>query len=467
MTKEIKVPEYDASARQSLFHTSTAFETLYGGAAGGGKTAAICAEAVTVALEYPGIRVYIFRRTVPELKESVVPEILKQCSDFVNAGYMAYNAQDRQFRIKHPVKKGERPKPDSLIQLAYLDDPNDRFRYQSAEIHVLFFDELTHFSWDEYEYIRTRVRSADPKMPLKIMCATNPGGLGHSWVKSYFIDVSKPEIIYTDKETGLTRIFIPAKVTDHPSKAFQESYMSKLNAISDPELKRALRDGDWDIFQGQVFSEFRRTKTVKGEEVDWHVVEPFDIPDFWTRWMGYDYGAGKHPSVGLWFTKDPTNGRVYIYREYTAYGTPISEQAETIRMMEGTEQIRFRAGDPSLWKHKASAETGETLAEMFESNNLHFIEANNDRAAGKELWHEYLRTSEDGKPKMQIFSSCLGTIKTIPTLPYDPHKPNDVDTDAEDDWYDAGRYGLAGSGATSGKAQIYKPPNMLKRKLKR
>lgn len=142
MSTEIKVPDYTASPRQTKFHQSEAFETLYGGAAGGGKTAAIVAEAVTYAMRWPKARIYIFRKTIPELKQSVIPEIYKQCADFMNAspGNLHYNAQDRTFVFNN----------GSLIQLAYLENPADMYRYQSAEMHLLLIDEVTHFTQEQY-----------------------------------------------------------------------------------------------------------------------------------------------------------------------------------------------------------------------------------------------------------------------------------------------------------------------------
>jgi len=149
MANQIRVPDYVPSPRQTKFHTSTAFETLYGGAAGGGKTTAIVAEAITFALQWPKARVYMFRRTIPELKQSIVPEIYKQASAYIDSGGMKYNSQDRTFVLRN----------GSIIQLAYLETAADMYRYQSAEIHLLLMDELTHFTQEEYEYLKTRVRS--------------------------------------------------------------------------------------------------------------------------------------------------------------------------------------------------------------------------------------------------------------------------------------------------------------------
>lgn len=427
MRKEIKVPDYTASERQTKFHTSVAFETLYGGAAGGGKTAAIVAEAVTYALEYPKARIYVFRRTIPELKQSIVPEMYKQCADYMNvAKGMHFSAQDRRFVFNN----------GSTIQLAYLETEADKYKYQSAEIHLLLFDELTHFMQDEYEYLKTRVRGTGG-YPLKVMSATNPGNIGHGWVKSYFIDVAPAEELYTDKQ-GRTRIFIPAKVTDHVSKEFIKSYSANLQAISDPDLRRALLDGDWDLFAGQAFSEWKR-ETEDGKP--YHVVEPFPIPDHWTKWFAYDWGFNTY-AAGVWIARDPAEDRMYVYREFYEHAMPVSQQAETILMLDKTEGIRMRLADPSVWQHHGNVETGENVAKIFEKAGLIFQPANNDRKAGKNAIHEALAAAPDGKPRLQVFKNCTNLIRTLPSLPYDKNKPEDIDTKTEDHLYDALRYGL-------------------------
>ena len=420
MATHLRVPDYIPSARQTKFHTSTAFETLYGGAAGGGKTTAVVAEAITFALQWPKARIYMFRRTIPELKQSIVPEIYKQAGAYIDSGGMKEHSQDRRFTFKN----------GSIIQLAYLENAADMYKYQSAEMHLLLIDELTHFTQDEYEYLKTRIRSTG-EHPLKVMCATNPGNIGHGWVKAYFIDIAPPEIIYSDKARN-TRQFIPARGDDHPIEAFRKSYSKQLESLSDPDLKRALLLGDWDIFSGQVFTEWERDK---------HVVSPFPIPKHWNKWFAYDWGYNTY-AAGLWFARDPQSTRIYVYREFYPHAMAASVQADTINQLTGEEQVFTKWADPSLWKQNGSAETGESVAILFQKAGLIFQPANNDRANGMNAVHEALAMLPDGTPGLQVFSNCVNTIRTLPSLPYDPNKPEDVDTRAEDHLYDCLRYGL-------------------------
>lgn len=441
---KVKVPDYTASDRQTLFHTAKVDDALYGGAAGGGKTAAIVAEGITLALEHPGIPIDFFRRTIPELKGTILPEIYKQCGAYINAGHMTWHGQDRRFNLSN----------GSTLNLNYCDTDADVYRYQGREMPVILVDELTQFPQSWIEYLKTRNRTSNPTWPVVFKAGTNPGGVGHGWVKTRYIDIGPPETTHEDPDTGEKRIFIPAKVDDHPIAKFKEDYKKKLSTITDPDLKRALRDGDWDVFAGQVFSEWRRAKHV--------VEEPFAIPEHWSKWRSMDYGNN---NCTLWFAKDPASERIYVYREhYTNQFQPVSTTATQIKQLEAGENISFGLADPSIWKGAGDQNTGDTVAEMFEREHVMWQPANNDRIAGKTLVHEMLSIAADGQAKMQVFPNCIGLIRTLPSLPYDKHRVEDVDTNAEDHPYDALRYGLMNQAAPPQDLKPYKPKQMLRQK---
>ena len=430
---QVKIPDYTASERQSIFHRTTADEKLYGGAAGGGKTAAIVAEAVTLALEYPGIPINLFRRTIPELNKTIKPEIIKQCWAYIKAGNIVWHGQasgDKDGR-SYEFANG------STIILNYCDTDADIYRYQGAEMPVIGIDELTQFPQAWVEYLLTRNRTSNHDWPVLFMAGTNPGGIGHGWVKQRFIDPIPPEQINTvmiDGGDTSTRVFIPAKVDDHPDERFKKDYKRKLSAITDPQLRRALRDGDWDTFAGQVFTEWRR---------DLHVCEPFTIPEHWKRWRSMDYG---NKNSTLWYARDPQTERNYVYREYhTDSFLPIEEKARTTLMLEQGESVSFGLADPAIWKGAADHNTGKTVAEIYLDNGVKWMPANNDRMAGLAIVHDALSIMDDGRPKTIFFSTCLSSIRTIPALPYDLHKVDDVDTDADDHDYDSFRYGMMGT----------------------
>ncbi len=457
--QKIRLPDYKPSKRQVKFHTSDAFETLYGGAAGGGKTAALCAEAVTSAIEWPNCHVYIFRRTLKELKQSVYNEIMQQIAPYQNTPNdkkarladgrkltVTFNSQESMFKFSN----------GSFIQLAYLDSIADRYNYQSAEIHVLLVDELTHFLEDDYEYLKTRLRS-DSYPRCRVMACTNPGNVGHGWVKNRFIKSKDPklqlvpEVPYTDAESGLSRVFIPAKVTDHPSEIFKENYLRVLNAIQDEQLRSALRDGDWDVFEGQVYIEWDKNR---------HVIKklPVDL-EVCHKYIGFDWGYNDFASA-VWIAEAPESQdgvkHLYAYREiYDNQKTPVW-WAQTIADIIRSEPIDYMILPHDCFSHLGG---NQTIARTFQDFGIPILRADSKSHAAKlhrqALLHQLFETSQDGDPYLQLHINCANLIRTIPDLPYSDTKPEEISDRAEDHAYDSLTYGLMV--ITDGETWIYNP----------
>lgn len=442
----VKLPDYTPSERQIKFHTSEAFETLYGGAAGGGKTAALCAEAITAAIEEPETHVYIFRRSLQDLRRSVFNEIMRQIARYQNLPdyqkvimpngkrlTINYNNQESSFKFSN----------DSFIQFAYLDTVADRYRYQSAEIHILLVDELTHFLQDDYEYLKTRVRSGDDRR-LRIMCATNPGNVGHGWVRDYFIESKDPAIhripeeVWQDADSELTRIFIPAKLDDHPNKRFRETYGRVLNAIPDEQLRKALRDGDWHTFEGQVYTEWDKNK---------HVIDklPVNLKDC-EKYIGFDWGYNDF-ACATFLAVAPENEQgvkhIYAYREvYDRQKSP-TWWGKEIREYMDHELIDYMILPHDCFSHLGG---NQTIARTFSDFEIPHLRANSQSHSAKmhrmALMHQLLSVSEDGTPYLQFLDVCANNIRTIPDLPYSETKAEEISERAEDHAFDATTYGL-------------------------
>lgn len=446
MPRKVLIPNYEASPRQSVFHQSGAFETLYGGAAGGGKTAALCAEGITACLEQPSTAVFLFRRTLKELRQSDYQEIMRQIAEYQNVPdelknvTIKYNSQESVFKFSN----------GSFIQLAYLDTIADRYRYQSAEIHLLLIDELTHFQFDDYEYLKTRVRSTD-KRRLRVMAATNPGGVGHGWVKDYFITATHPEQLFYDAN-GTTRMFVPAKIDDHPIEIFRENYKRTLMAISDEQLRRALLLGDWDTFQGQVFREWRRNK---------HVITalPKDTLDVCEKYIGFDWGYND-PACAVWIAVAPENEQgvraIYAYREVYQNMTTVEEWAKLIRSYIDEEPIEYMVLPHDCYSHLGG---NRTIASVFAEHDIPCVRADSLSHAAKmhraALLHQLLADAPDGFPYLQVHQNCMNLTRTVPDLPYSNTKPEEIDDNAEDHAYDALTYGLMV--ITDGKSWVVDP----------
>ena len=228
--------------KQKRFIDSTESEVLFGGAAGGGKSYGQMVDAMLFALRYPGSRQLVLRRTFPELEKSLIRTSL---SLFPREIY-SFNSSSHTGKFKN----------GSIIDFGYCATENDVYQYQSAEYDVIRFDELTHFTEAQYVYLISRVRGANG-YPKQIKSSTNPGGIGHNWVKARFVDPAPRDTAFVGKD-GMTRVFIPSLIDDNaPLIQGDPDYKRRLLALPEKE-RRALLFGDWDIFEGQYFSEFNR-----------------------------------------------------------------------------------------------------------------------------------------------------------------------------------------------------------------
>jgi len=224
-------------------------------------------------------------------------------------------------------------------------------------------------------------------------------------------------------------VFVRALPADNPY--LSSAYWDELNSLPEP-LRRAWVEGDWNVFAGQVFSEWR---------YDVHVCDPFEIPAHWIRWRAVDWGYSQ-PFCCLWFAQQPGDDRVYVYRELYAAGLTDREQARRIRELSAGESIRWTLADPSMWTTKTHENATFSTADEYGAEGVWLSPADNDRLTGVRRVHQALAMRPDGKPGLLVFRTCVNLIRTLPALPYDAARVEDVDTDAEDHAYDALRYGL-------------------------
>ncbi len=386
--------EISITPRQRDFIHAKSGEVLFGGAAGGGKSYGQLVDALLFALQYPRSKQLILRRTLPELEKSLVRTAL----ELYPRKIFTYKAS----RHEGVFKNG------SVIDFGYCDSENDVYRYQSAEYDIIRFDELTHFTERMYVYLLSRVRGANT-YPKQIKSSTNPGGIGHTWVKARFIDTGAPN------EEHLGRIFIPSRVTDNTflTKA-DPGYVKRLEKLSKKD-REALLHGNWDIFDGQYFTEWNR---------DVHVISPFEIPKDWRRYFVMDYGLDM--LAGYWIAMD-TWGRAYVYREIYESGLIISDAARKIR--EATdEKIHSYIAPPDLWNRRQ--DTGKSAAQIFAENGVPVTAARNERVQGWYNLKEWLSPFRDETGKvsayLRVFSNCTNLIRTLPAVAVDTKNPNDV-----------------------------------------
>lgn len=388
--------ELSVTRRQLEFIRSTARETLFGGAAGGGKSYAQLIDALLFAMKYPASRQLILRRTFPELKRSLIQVSLT----LYPKEWGTYGESNHLWTFRNK----------SLIEFGFCDSENDVTKYQSAEYDVIRFDELTHFTEFQFTYLLSRIRGTNG-YPKQVKASTNPGGVGHSWVKSRYIDVLTPG----EEKDG--KLFLPAKVQDNTFLMRSDpEYVERLQLL-DARSKKALLYGRWDLFEGQYFEEF---------SPDIHICRPPDMPDWWRRYLAIDYGLDM--LAALWIALAP-DGTAWVYREVYQSGLIISEAAEAICQAEtGEETILQRLAPPDLFNRRQ--ETGRSAVDIFAEHGLFFDKAMGERIPGwyavKEYLHPYFDEQGIRTARLKISPACKNLIRTLPMLAADAKNPNDT-----------------------------------------
>lgn len=447
------------SEKQTLAFQSSAREILYGGAAGGGKSFFSRAVSVIWCMQVPGLQVYLFRRISPDLVKNHMegPKGFRALlADFVLAGHVQIVEDEIRF------KNGSR------IFLCHCKDEADRFKYQGAEIHVLVIDELTHFTEDIYRFLRSRVRMAGLVVPPeykdrfpRILCSSNPGGIGHQWVKAAWIDRLQPMQIETmpPEEGGMTRQFIPARLEDNPHLLAEDpNYRAKLKGLGHPELVRAMEEGDWDIVSGAALEKLSREK---------HSVRQFTPPVHWTRFTSIDWGTAKPFAVG-WFCvaeggcilkgrdgaadKHIPDGAVILYREYYGWnGKPdvgcrleshdVAKKIIQIERDSKEPRIDYRVADSQMWAETDGPSPAERMFKATEGR-LNMRQAVKDRKMNYQEIRARIE-GEDGVPMFYATDNCHHFWRTCPSLTLDETNPEKgPDTKQEDHMYDCVSYAL-------------------------
>jgi len=433
---------YDPFPRQRQFHNSPAKYRLFGGAAGPGKTKALLWEAIKQAHDVAGSDSLLLRRTYPELESSLLNYFRR---DVPRSLYRKYNES------KHVVTW----KNGSTTRFGHCRNENDVYAYQGAEFLFIGVDELTHFTLKQWQFLTSRnrcpVRGSRPCMAG----ATNPGNIGHAWVKALWVDhtpppgFDRPEL-YDASDYD----FVRARITDNPIYAHDAAYRRTLETLPE-HLRRAFLDGDWNVFAGQYFDVF---------DVGRHTARPEDIrlEPWWPRWISIDWGF-KHDSAVYWHCAVPSSGSpageirssvtnhqtpsIVTYREFVQSGLSPRMLAQAIAERSGRERISDVFLSPDAFAHRTSESSiAEQLGEVLTVNGLpRPSAADDDRIGGWQLMYQLLESNA-----WVITDNCAKLIDGLPLLVRDEDRVEDIRKVDGDDSADAARYGLVSGGRFAG-----------------
>lgn len=415
------VISYTPNAKQSIFHSCSAEETVYGGAKGGGKSCALVMEALAYGLENAGAEMYIFRETYDDLEANII----REWKEKVPKELYTYN-EGKHFAL---LING------TTIKFRYIRNYTDAEGYQGRSMDWIGVDELTKHEKRSIQVLLSCLRSPKGFKP-RFRGTCNPGGIGHSWVKGDYIEPTEYGArIVIDSITGNRRAFIPAKVFDNDVLMNNDpAYVKRLENLPEDQRK-AFLDGNWDIFTGQYFSEFNRNI---------HVIDPFIIPGHWRRYIALDYGLDM--LAAYWIAVDE-HQKAYVYKELYQSGLIISDAAKAILDLTN-ENIYQTLAPPDLWNRRQ--ETGKSAAELFNDNGVWLTKADNNRVQGWYNLKEWLKPYDDEQgiktARFVITKNCANLIRTLPQLQFDERDPNDVATEPHELTHapDAIRYFVAG-----------------------
>src|SRR3990167_8302682 len=427
----------------ALAQPKSVFEILYGGSRGGGKTEAGLVW-IGKDVDHPLFRGLVIRKNAEDLTDWVDRAVRMYASEGATAAY-------RPAEIRFPS--------GALIRTGHLKDRQSYGKYIGQEFQRILVEELTLLPNElAYTQLIGSARSTVPGLRPQVFCTTNPGNIGHGWVKKRFVTAGKRGWPVLNPKTGRKAIYIPAKIEDNPKLIEADpDYVKLLEGLkeTDEQLWKAWRHGNWDVFVGQAFIEWDYSiHTYQGGV-------PYPI-ELCTRIMTFDWGY-KAPGVMLWLAITPENAygvrHVYCYRELHQTGKEPEEWAVQLAKINAIDPVQYMALPHDCF---AQVQGKQTIANTFFTITQIPIRrmptmAQNARINRAALLHQYLSESKDGHPYLQVHRSCKNTIETIPELVHDENNIEDIDTRGADHCYDSLTGGLLTMYMSSGQSGTVQP----------
>ncbi len=452
VTRYIYVPAPIQTVWHEAVYNSDYRRILAGGAAGPGKSRWMREALYLLARQVPGLHALLLRRTHTDLNQSHLRFMPAELDE--RGG--AWKATDKIAVFKHAGKA------DSIIRAGHLEDAGAINNYLSSEYDVIAPDELVTFDRDPMLELFTRARTTNEAMielrgdpgqdydGALVVSATNPGGRGGAWVKDFFIDHCPDE----DEFPGYIAsqwAFFPAFLRDNPYvKA--GGYEQSLAGLRESR-RRQLLDGNWDVYEGQFFSEWQPKLHVRVAECS----------NDWPHFASLDWGFN---SPGVWYLwcRMP-DGHFHVRAEYK-FNSTLSERytikdvareiAHRSRAM-GLKKTPACAFDPDLYKYKG--QIAESPVETFARWGVPSLaKPEHKRIHGWTRVREMLRVAPDGIPWLTFDPSCAYALRTVPMVQQAKSDPEDVEDGIDDHAVDSIRFGAVSVTSFGQKRSNSGPP---------
>jgi hypothetical protein len=410
---------------------------LYGGARGGGKSDCAIGRQIVGAQKFGkdwnGLMIRRYYKDFAKIRQ--------RWDQLISSGLPAVRVGGDSQMNHIRFTNGARVTMAAFESVTKADD------YQGHEFTEISFDDAGTIPYigGLVQRLKGTLRSPVRGAAGAMFITANPGGPGHSWLKSTFIDPASPYVVHRDA-AGLTHVFIPAYLSDNPILDDNDPrYRAMLESITDPVLRRAWIEGDWTAFSGQAFD---------FSEI-YHVVDSEPVPEHAALYMTFDWGFGKPFSVGWWWTD--ADGRLWRFAEWYGWNGVENEGARLsdTEVAHGIKQREFdmglsgraitRLAGPDCFAKRPDYKgggQGPSTAETWATLGVHISPGDPARAIKIRQFRERLRVKKDSngkmieRPMLVACKTCKHFIRTIPTLALDTNNMEDIDTDQEDHVYD-------------------------------
>jgi len=311
---------HQPTLKQAEFLALTCSEALYGGAAGGGKSDALLMAALMF-VDTPGYSAILFRRTYNDL--ALPGALMDRAMEWLGGTEAHWDGVKHIWRFPS----------GATLTFGNLEHEQDKFRYQSAEFQYIGFDELTQFLESQYRYLFGRRRRLDTaiarNIPLRMRSASNPGNIGHDWVKRRFLI------------EGVTsgRVFIPAKLDDNPHLD-RAKYVESLQEL-DPITRRQYLDGDWTARHGGSIFKREWFTIVNEAPADIRKVRYWDLAATKPK-------QGRDPDYTVGALLGEKNGVYWIFNIQRMQGAPPEVEAliKQTAVVDGRETRIYMEQEP-------------------------------------------------------------------------------------------------------------------------
>lgn len=441
---------YTPQLHQLPYHDSDSPNLLALGTRDTGKSYMARHDAIIRCMQYPGFKVLILRRTMPDLQKSHLR--------YIDAEMKLLGREVGYYREStHDVKFAN----GSFIQFSQCEQMKDVANYLSSEWDLIFFDELSTFPLEMFLMICAACRSPeDAPYRALVRAGSNTLGIGAKWMKAWFIDKNVDPVEYEDYDPA--DFEMQFSTLDQNHYANKADYEKRLKVLP-PHVKAAWLRGEF-VIEGAYFTNF---KYQDDEELPWHVVDSLptwkdsagnyqyflDLP--WISiYRAVDWGYSPDPAVCLWIAVLP-DGHEIVFKEKHWKRTLAADVAKDITLESAGMHIVDTFADPSMFAKDGSSDY--SIAETFEMHGVSMAPAVNDRALFGYVICEHLDTlqtvefkgRERARPKLQILDAdgsglgCPNLLRTIPAQTMDTNDSRKLAA-GEDHWVVALAYFCAG-----------------------